>query len=204
MKRSNDHTKAAVFFIIGALVLGGIIFAAIKFAASIPSEQPQASEADANTSIADTAAPKIEAQSGDIKEKTNSKTVLTNDQEKIAMLAGSAFSDLVSAGNQYCGGQQVAFDYSGTDGVHSLTMTNPPDQPGLAANWNVKDGKLSLTNIVPLDSDGNEIPAEVGKSLIQTLKVWANGQGQANGTEMTELGQIQIGDSPILTFCRIS
>ncbi len=204
MKRSNDHTKAAMLFVIGALVLGGIIFVAIKSATSIPSEQPDASEAVTNTPMADTAAPKTEVKSDDIEEESDNKNVLPNDEDKIAMLAGSAFSDMVSAGSQYCGGKQIVFDYIGTDGVRSLTMTNPPDQPGLAANWNVKHGKLILTNIVPLDSDGNEIPAELGNSLVQTLKVWANGQGEANSTKMTESGQIQVGNSPILAFCRIS
>lgn len=204
MKRSNDHTKAAILFVIGALAMGGIIFAAIKFAASIPSENPATSEAVVDTPIADNAVPTMEVKSEDVKNELNNQNVLPNDQDRIAMLAGSAFSDMVSSGNQYCGGQQIDFDYIGTDGVRSLTMSNPPDQPGLAANWNVKDGKLVLTNIVQLDSDGNEILTEAGKSLIQTLKVWANGQGEANGTEMTESGQIQIGDGPIFTFCRTS
>jgi hypothetical protein len=31
MKRSNDHTKAAVMFVIAAVALGGIAFATIKF-----------------------------------------------------------------------------------------------------------------------------------------------------------------------------
>ncbi len=44
MRRSNDHTKAALLFVIAALVLGGIIFGAIRFSQGISASPEAASE----------------------------------------------------------------------------------------------------------------------------------------------------------------
>ena len=199
MKRSNDHTKAAILFTFGAIVLGAIIFAAIKFAGSI---SPQTTTASANTTkmtsdIANSAMsdPVNRAEvAQDVGNKEDS--ALPTDQDKVAMLAGTSFSDQVSSGNGYCYGEQITFDNIGTDYSSSVTFSNRSEEPDLTAKWDIRDGNLLLA--ISNQEEGNQ-SSEV---MTLNLKVWANGKGEPNAKEMSESGQIQIGDSPILTFCR--
>lgn len=202
MKRNHNHSNAAALFVMGAVLLGGVIFAAIKFGGSISTEQLDSAGVVASDAKTETSAQSNEPGAVELEERGSAATGLPTDQDKIAMLAGNAFSDQVSSGNGYCSGEQVTFDNIGTDGVQSLTISNRPGQPDVSANWDVSDGKLILTNLVPLDRDGNEMADEAIARSVIPMKVWANGQGEANGTEMMETGQIQIGNGPIFTFCR--
>ena len=114
------------------------------------------------------------------------------------MLAGASFSDQVSSGNGYCYGEQVTFDSIGTDYVSTVTFSNRPEEPDRTANWDIRDGKLLLA----ISSEREGDPSSDVMTL--NLKVWANGKSEPNANEMSELGQIQIGNGPILTYCRQS
>lgn len=202
MNRSNDHTKAAILFTFGAIVLGAIIFAAIKFAGSISPQATTASDANATEAPSAFASSDLNnsvSQAEVAQESGNNDDIaLPTDQDKTAMLAGNSFSDQVSSGNGYCYGDQATFDNIGTDGVQSVTISNPAEGPDSSALWDIRGGKLLLT----LLNEGDEETGEPTEVTTVNLKVWANGKGNPNAEKMSELGQIQIGNGPVLTYCR--
>lgn len=203
MKRSNDHTKAAILFIVGAIALGVVIFAAIKFAGSL-SPQATANDTRANEETSAFVSSELSnsVDQAEVAQVLGSDDdgALPTDQDKTAMLVGNSFSDQVSSGNGYCYGDQATFDNVGTDGVQSVTISNPAEGPDLSALWDIRGGKLLLT----LLNEGDEEAGNPTEVTTVDLKVWANGKGNPNAKEMSESGQIQIGSGPILTYCRQS
>jgi hypothetical protein len=106
VKKDPRHTNNAILFVLAAILLGGAVFAGMMFGQS--ASEPVHAEDVPSTEVRDDDARQADnAILPDMASPQSTETTAPfypSDQEKVALLAGSAFSDQVSSGMGYCGG----------------------------------------------------------------------------------------------------